>query len=803
MAQVTQQIDDILGGVSTQPDNKKPENTVTSAVNVYPDVSFGLIKRAGLKYQLALEDVPKLKDGKWFTVLRNNAELYFGVIIGDTIRVWNPVSGNEADVTFEGSSKSYLTGARPEDYHVLTIQDTSIITNKTFVTEEQAEATYNKDAQGTIIIKSVQYATKYNVTINGSTYTYTTRKEDEAASTNKLSASEILSNLKSGIEGKDSGITVTQLPYSLELTKGSTFSLEANGGINGDSLEYYQDEIQDISQLARQSIQNRWVKIAGISGPSDDYYRSFKASNGTKGQGVWTESRGPGASPGLVNATMPHELISTGIDKFTFKEISYEPRLVGDALSNPTPSFVGYTIQQSFFESNRFGFLSEDNVILSQTSDYYNFYAVSALTVSAADPVDLSVSSIRPTKLTAALPVPQGLVLFSRNQQFLMYSEDSILSPETANVRTLSNYEIDPDIDPVDLGTYLVFLSKASSHSLLFAMVTNGEQNQPTVGEISKPVTEWISADVTDLVSDPQSDLILTFDRNNNRMYNYRRFNNGTDDVMQAWFNWDLPGNPQAVAVYNNSCYMIIEGSDKYILGSIDLNTSAFSQVIASSTGAYSNPAIDLYTTPTDVTYNADTRESKVYLPYKDDSSLKPIVMIASTDLLTYQANTEATPGWFYRVSSDERKTDNTGDYYVIKNEDLTGNIDRIVVGYSYMYEIELPEVFYRNSKLDNVDFTAKLTVARMKFSLGLTGAVEFKLQNKGTDTWNTVMPVTYASYYKADTGPLSNRELMTLPINQRSSNFRVSIQSDFPYPVNLNAYTWEGKYNPMYYKRS
>ena len=285
-------------------------------------------------------------------VLRDDTELYFGCIIGDAIRVWNPISGNEATVTYSGNAKDYLTGTKPEDYHVLTIQDTSIITNKLIEADEQDKPSYVTDGQGTIILKIVEYSAEYKVTVDGSTYKYTSRNADELPDDGtdvKLNAAEILGALKTGIEGLGKGVTVTLLPYSLELTKGSTFSLKVEGGVNGEALESYQDEVQDISQLSRQSIQNRWVKIAGIGGPDDDYYRKFKAVDGTKGTGVWIESKAPGASPGLKAETMPHELISTDVDTFVFQEITWESRLVGDENSNPTPSFVGKKIQQSFF----------------------------------------------------------------------------------------------------------------------------------------------------------------------------------------------------------------------------------------------------------------------------------------------------------------------------------------------------------------------------------------------------------------------------------------------------------------------
>ena len=63
-----------------------------------------------------------------------------------------------------------------------------------------------------------------------------------------------------------------------------------------------------------------------------------------------------------------------------------KPRLAGDNKSNEHPSLyekdditgtsTGYPIQQAFYYNNRLGFLSRDNVILSQAGDHYNFYFV-------------------------------------------------------------------------------------------------------------------------------------------------------------------------------------------------------------------------------------------------------------------------------------------------------------------------------------------------------------------------------------------------------------------------------------------
>ena len=75
-----------------------------------------------------------------------------------------------------------------------------------------------------------------------------------------------------------------------------------------------------------------------------------------------------------MQTTMPHRLYINEQGLFQFGPIDYTDRLVGDDDSNPVPSFVGNTINCSFYYNNRLGFLSEANVILSQAKDVYNFF---------------------------------------------------------------------------------------------------------------------------------------------------------------------------------------------------------------------------------------------------------------------------------------------------------------------------------------------------------------------------------------------------------------------------------------------
>ena len=122
--------------------------------------------------------------------------------------------------------------------------------------------------------------------------------------------------------------------------------------------------------------------------------------------GIWEETVDPTVSPGMNATTLPHELYNSAANTFVFRQpktsggdLAWKGRVVGDATTNSDPSFVGKTIQQAFYHNNRLGFLTQDNVSMSKSDDFFNFYFTSALTSTDADPIDINCSSIRPAVL--------------------------------------------------------------------------------------------------------------------------------------------------------------------------------------------------------------------------------------------------------------------------------------------------------------------------------------------------------------------------------------------------------------------
>jgi len=844
MPAVTQLTPNFLGGVSKQNDDKKLEGQLTECINGYPDPTFGLLKRPGMQYTNVLRKAngdafteSELEDASWFFIDRATAGSYIGCIKGADIFVWTADEGTFCTVTNTGSS--YLTGTNQNDYHFRSIQDTTIITNKTVNTAMQAAGTYVAKSVGVIKLLNVD-TSNYTVTLQGDAIQFSPQSTEtfddmllynsSSVNTNHHMMDAIRAHIlaRQGasdpdftgrwyLEGYKNSLVIRRTNEATGVVTNYTapggtplaFTLSARGGLINDYLESFQDEVTDVSKLPLESRQGDHVKILNSDSAEDDYYVEYVAYNGTRGDGYWKETVARDVSPGLALATMPHELANTGATTFTFGPITWTDRLAGDDTTNPQPSFIGSAISSTFFYSNRFGMLSQDNVILGVANDSYNFFAKSALTQVDSDPIDLNVSSVRPVTLSDVLPSPQGLLLFSERQQFQLYATDaSILTPSSAVIRALSNYEMATDIAPIDVGTSPAFVSRVPGYSKLFTLQLRDVEQTPVVVDISKAVMEWIPDTVDGMSTSPPNSVIMLVDRDTSYLYLYRYYNNGKEDLFQAWTKWQLPNTIQAAKIINDAVYVVGQHEDEYTLGKLELDEIPNGNVIAEATDISGNSCLDFATRPVKpdpavdaVVYDVTNDITKIYVPFTPIQD-KEGAMLLTVPVADIGTDDELASDQGYWAAATERTEIGTGFRYFEVKGDFSGYADGIVVGYNYDFEATLPKFYFRRNEA-TTDYTATLTISRVKFSIGKTGAVTFKIKATGANDWSNIQHTAEADYYSGDTNPVVSEHVFTVPVHRRNTNFELKVTSNYPYPVSLVSMMWEGNYSPRFYRRT
>jgi len=112
MSTLSQSIPNLLQGISQQPDSRKRPGQLKDAVNAFPDFALGLLKRPGGKFVAKLHKAPTT--GKWFPILRDDAEKYIACYEDNRFQVWDLTDGDVRMVDM-GSNTGVQSGCTPAD----------------------------------------------------------------------------------------------------------------------------------------------------------------------------------------------------------------------------------------------------------------------------------------------------------------------------------------------------------------------------------------------------------------------------------------------------------------------------------------------------------------------------------------------------------------------------------------------------------------------------------------------------------------------------------------------------------------
>ena len=171
-----------------------------------------------------------------------------------------------------------------------------------------------------------------------------------------------------------------------------------------------------------------------------------------------------------------------------------------------------------------------------------------------------------------------------------MNAADGILTPTSTIISTISNYEMDTDVDPVDMGTNINFISKTPGYTRIFGMITRGQDENPQVLDIGRVVNEWVPATVDTFIASPQNQFLAMSDQTSDKIYFYRTYTDGEEVLVQSWFNWQLSGTVQAIAADSDDFYAVTKQGNQFTLSKASLSQSPADAIIVNNDGQRINP---------------------------------------------------------------------------------------------------------------------------------------------------------------------------------------------------------------------
>ena len=630
MSVISRAIPTLLRGISQSSDSLKQPDHADIQDNADSNPVLGLTKRSGFQYVTALSS-STLGNVHIQTINRDASEQYVAIFSNGNVKVYE-LDGTEKTVN-KPDGTTYLNTSTPRSVlKTVTIADYTFVVNTSITSAMDTTLSSGTGTKAIIFINQATADTTYSVTIDGVTVT------DDTSGDSTLSTDTIATDLKSGLDSGLSGFTIARNGPVLYVRKNdnSNFSIDGSDTQGDTKMTIIKDSVQRFTDLPTVSPNGYVVEIKGDDDTNfDNYYVKFVTNNGGAfEEGQWEETVQAGIPFKFDYATMPHVLVRQADGNFRFAKVDgdtytissvdytlpkWGERTVGDVVSAPDPSFIGNKINNVFFFRNRLGFLAGDNVILSRVSEFFNFFPETVVSVLDNEPIDVAASHTKVAILKSAVTMGEKLILFSEQTQFVLASSADNLTPKTANVLVITEFESSSAAQPVPSGSSIYFLTQKGSFAGIREYIISGESQIKDAANITIHVPRLIPSNVFKMaVSTNQDILVLLGSDNPNKLYVYRWLYGGDGQkALSAWFTFTINSNRSILNVdfIGTDLFAVVEEANKVTLEKIPFETE-FTE--ANATFEYHlDHKVSEATTGVSIAYSSGTGLSTFTVPYR------------------------------------------------------------------------------------------------------------------------------------------------------------------------------------------
>jgi hypothetical protein len=630
MAVISRAIPTLLRGISQSSDALKQPDHADIQDNADSNPVLGLTKRSGFQYVTALSS-STLGNVHIQTINRDANERYVAIFSNGNVRVFE-LDGTEKTVN-KPDGTAYLNTSTPRSVmKTVTIADFTFVVNTSITAAMDSTLSGGTGTKAIIFINQATADTTYSVTIDGVTVT------DNTSGDSTLSTDTIAADLKTGLDSGLTGFTITRNGPVLYVRKNdnSNFSIDGSDTQGDTKMTIIKDSVQRFTDLPTVSPNGYVVEIKGDEDTNfDNYYVKFVTNNGGAfEEGQWEETVEAGITFKFDYATMPHVLIRQADGNFRFARVDgdtytissvdytlpkWGERTVGDVISAPDPSFIGNKINNVFFFRNRLGFLAGDNVILSRVSEFFNFFPETVVSVLDNEPIDVAASHTKVAILKSAVTMGEKLILFSEQTQFVLTSSADNLTPKTANVIVVTEFESSAAAQPVGSGSSIYFLTQKGSFAGIREYILQGESQIRDAANVTIHVPRLIPTNVFKMAVSTNQDILVVLGSDNpNKLYVYRWLYGGDGQkALSSWFTYSINTNRSILNVdfIGTDLFAVIEEANKVTLEKIPFETE-FREANASFEYHLDHKVTEA-TTGVSVSYSSGTGLSTFTVPYR------------------------------------------------------------------------------------------------------------------------------------------------------------------------------------------
>lgn len=756
-------IPNLVNGVSQQPPSLRLKTQGALQENGFSTVVDGLRKRPSSEYVARILNVGDADNAFIHTIRRDEKEFYILIITDGVVKVFDQY-GVERSVTGDASYLSGIVDPSTE-LTATSVADYTFITNKNVIVQDNGTYSPARPAEALVYVRQGDYLTDYTLTIEYDglvqTFSYTTKDASVSSNQSDVKTNNITNQLWNQITGNLPSAKFTWELFGsvfyLARTDGGDFNITASDSRGETFLKAFKDQTADFYDLPPKGKLGFTIKIAGdAKDQEDDYYVSLQDPSGN-GQQVWRESIAPDQLTGFDAATMPHQLVKQTDGTFVFQQAPWELREAGDDLTNPLPSFIGNTINDIFLHRNRLGLLSDENVIFSEVSEFYNFFAKTVLTILDSNPIDVAVSNNQVSILRHAVPFSKSLLLFSDLTQFNLSSGD-VLTPETVSIDVATQFEASLRAKPQGAGRFVFFGTRRGKWSGVreYFVETGSDQNTNAL-EVTAHVPRYLEGEITKLAASSNEETLLVMTADDpNAMYIYRYYWSSQQKLQSAWSRWTFDGRVLNCDFNMSDIYIVIERNDGIYLEVINLSRDTAAQYTDGAYPVHLDRRVRLH------------QDGLTALPYTDANAI---------------------------YVTDKGLVLNTNDAdFTTKLSDYLATGGSVFAGIPFSFRYIFSEIVIKE---DNEPITiARLQVRKMGLVYYDTGYFEVVVRPKARNESRLIFSGRVVGSINNTIGkvPIESGTL-SIPVLTKSDLVEIEVRSDSHLPCQFQSVEWEGFY--------
>lgn len=787
MALISQSIKNLKGGISQQPDILRYPDQGSRQVNGWSSETEGLQKRPPMVFLKTIGDSGALGQAPYIHLInRDENEQYYAVFTGSDIRVFD-LAGNEKQVRYPNGSDYIKTDNPRNDLRMVTVADYTFIVNRNVVVQKDTTSVnlpnYNPKQDGLINVRGGQYGRELIVHINGKDVAkYKIPDGSQPAHVNNTDAQWLAEELAKQMRTNLSGWDVTVGQGFIHVTAPSDQQIDSfttKDGYADQLINPVTHYAQSFAKLPPNAPNGYTVKVVGDSSRSaDQYYVRYDAE-----RKVWAETLGWNTESQVLWETMPHALVRASDGNFDFKWLEWSPKSCGDIDTNPWPSFVDSSINDVFFFRNRLGFLSGENIVLSRTAKYFNFYPASVANLSDDDPIDVAVSTNRIAVLKYAVPFSEELLIWSDEAQFVLTASGTLTS-KSVELNLTTQFDVQDRARPYGIGRNVYFASPRSSYTSIHRYyAVQDVSSVKNAEDITAHVPNYIPNGVFSICGSGTENFCSVLSHGDpSKIFMYKFLYLNEELRQQSWSHWDFGANVQVLACQSIS-------SDMYVILRNEFNTFltkiSFTKNAIDLQGEPYRAFMDMkirYTIPSG-TYNDDTFTTSVHLPtiYGANFGRGKITVLEPDGKITVFE--QPSDGW-------------QSDPWLRLDGNLEGRM--VYIGFNIDFVYEFSKFLIKQTADDGSTSTediGRLQLRRAWVNYENSGAFTIYVENQSSN-WKYTMAGARLGSSTLRAGRLNlGTGQYRFPVVGNAKSNTVSVLSDETTPLNIIGCGWEGNY--------